>query len=175
MNQKYVITGAPGTGKTTIINCLKKQGFSCSNEISREIIADQIESGGDVVPWKNLNAFSQRVATMRKVQYKNATENKIHFFDRGLIDVIAYMRIDKIDTDKNLIEACKKTKYANSIFYTPIWEEIYINDMQRKENITRAIKIEETLLTCYKSFGYNLIEIPKIAIAERVDFVLSKI
>ena len=37
-----MITGAPGTGKTTIINQLKSLGYSCSNEISREIIAEQI-------------------------------------------------------------------------------------------------------------------------------------
>ena len=72
MNKKYIITGAPGTGKTAIINCLKKQGFSCSNEISREIITEQIASGGNVLPWKNLDAFSERVATMRKIQYENA-------------------------------------------------------------------------------------------------------
>ena len=175
MNKKYIITGAPGTGKTAIINCLKKQGFSCINEISREIIIEQIASGGDVLPWRDLEAFSERVATMRKIQYENATENNIHFFDRGIIDVIAYMKIDKIDIDKNLIEDCKKTKYANIVFYTPIWEEIYINDMERKEDIISAIKVEETLLSCYKSFGYTLIEIPKLAITQRVDFILSKI
>jgi len=39
MNQKYIITGAPGTGKTAIINALMQKGYSCAEEISREIIA----------------------------------------------------------------------------------------------------------------------------------------
>ena len=47
MNQKFIITGAPGTGKTSIINELKKRGFSISKEISREIIADELKQGGD--------------------------------------------------------------------------------------------------------------------------------
>ncbi len=66
MNQKFIITGAPGTGKTSIINELKKRGFSISKEISREIIADELKQGGDVLPWKNLKAFSERVALLRK-------------------------------------------------------------------------------------------------------------
>ena len=86
MNQKFIITGAPGTGKTSIINELKKRGFSISKEISREIITDELKQGGDVLPWKNLKAFSERVALLRKTQFDNAPENKLHFFDRSIID-----------------------------------------------------------------------------------------
>ena len=34
--EKFVITGAPGTGKTTILNHLKKIGYSCIDEISKK-------------------------------------------------------------------------------------------------------------------------------------------
>ena len=40
MEKKIVITGAPGTGKTSIIAQLKKLRHSCSEEISREIITE---------------------------------------------------------------------------------------------------------------------------------------
>ncbi len=174
MNQKFIITGAPGTGKTSIINELKKRGFSISKEISREIIADELKQGGDVLPWKNLKAFSERVALLRKTQFDNAPENKLHFFDRSIIDVFAYMKLDKI-CSKSLELQLGETQYATTVFYTPIWKEIYINDTERKEDIISAIKVEETLLSCYKSFGYTLIEIPKLTITQRADFILSKI
>ncbi len=57
MSQRYVITGAPGTGKTAIINALKERGYSCVEENSREIIAEQIINGGEILPWKNQIAF----------------------------------------------------------------------------------------------------------------------
>ncbi|MBC8265687.1 MAG: ATP-binding protein [Flavobacteriales bacterium] len=174
MEKKIVITGAPGTGKTAIIDCLKKLGYSCSKEISREIIAEQLASGGDILPWKNLQAFSERVAALRKVQFDNAPNNKIHFFDRGIVDVIAYMRIDNLEIDNYLIKKCKEMKYSKSVFYTPIWEEIYIKDKERKEDIFQAKLIEKELITAYKEFDYNLIEIPKSNIKERVKFILSK-
>ena len=53
MNQKYIITGAPGTGKTSIINELKKRGFNCIDEISRDIIAEQNINNQKSLTWKN--------------------------------------------------------------------------------------------------------------------------
>ena len=64
--EKYVITGAPGTGKTTIIEHLKKIGYSCKEEISRKIISEQIAKNGEALPWINLNLFSKKVFDLRK-------------------------------------------------------------------------------------------------------------
>ena len=57
MNNKYIITGAPGTGKTSIINDLISRDFSCVKENSREVISEQLLTGGDILPWKNQIAF----------------------------------------------------------------------------------------------------------------------
>ena len=175
MEKKIVITGAPGTGKTSIIAQLKKLGHSCSEEISREIIAEQIASGGKMLPWLDLEAFSQMVFSLRKTQYINAPTDSLHFFDRGLLDVVAYMKVDALSISEHYKEGCKKYRYNTTVFYTPIWEKIYKNDSQRKEDLNSAITIENSLLDTYKSFGYCLNEIPKLSTNDRVDFILSKI
>ena len=77
--QKFVITGAPGTGKTTIINALKARGYNCIDEISREIISNQIAIGGNALPWKDLLTFSERVFTLRETQLLNSDDNLIFF------------------------------------------------------------------------------------------------
>lgn len=171
MNQKYIITGAPGTGKTSLINELLKRGISCSKEISREIILEQLANKGDILPWKNLKQFSERVASDRKEQYNNAPNNKLHFFDRSVIDVIAYMKIANLDYSS----ISKDIDYNKMVFYTPVWKEIYIQDNERKETFEQAIEIENSLLNTYKELGYSLIKIPKLTIKERVSFILSKI
>ena len=173
MENKIVITGAPGTGKTAIINQLKSLGYSCSEEISREIIAEQIAAGGDVLPWKDLTAFSNSVFSLRKAQYINTSTDNLHFFDRSMIDVIAYLEVDKLKVSKQFLEDCKKFRYNNTVFYAPIWEEIYHKDLQRKESLSSAKKIEKSLLATYTSFGYSLVEIPKQSTKQRVDFILS--
>jgi len=175
VNQKYIITGAPGTGKTAIIDTLKKEGHSCAEEISRTIIIEQIANGGDALPWKNLATFSQQVIALRKLQHTNAPQGRTHFFDRGIIDVIAYLKHDKLAVNNEIMEMVKQFPYNKTVFYTPIWAEIYTNDNERKEDIITAKNIENVLLTTYQSFGYNLVEVPKLTVNERIAFILSKI
>ena len=175
MNQKFIITGAPGTGKTAIINALIQKGYSCAEEISREIIAEQIMIGGDILPWKNQIAFENHIANLRKDQYLNSSENENYFFDRSSIDCIAYLKLNKLEIATEINEIIKHCVFNKQVFITPFWEEIYINDGERKEDIKAAIKIENSLIDTYKSFGYTLVKVPKLSVSERVNFILSKI
>ena len=175
MNRKYIITGAPGTGKTTIINALIKKGYSCAEEISRELIAEQLSIGGDILPWKNQIAFENHIANLRKEQYLNSSENNNYFFDRSSIDCIAYLKANKLEITTEINQITKQCVFNKQVFITPFWEEIYINDGERIEDIKAAVNIENSLIETYKSLGYTLVKVPKISVNERVNFILSKI
>ena len=41
----YVLTGGPGSGKTTLIEALRSAGFTTTTEAGRAIIRDQLEIG----------------------------------------------------------------------------------------------------------------------------------
>lgn len=171
---KYVITGAPGTGKTTIVEHLKKIGYSCKEEISRKIISEQIAKNGEALPWKNLNLFSKKVFDLRKKQFLKSKE-KLCFFDRGIVDTYAYLEIGKLEISSNIKESIKTLRYNKKVFYTPVWEEIYTKDKERRESLEQAKKIEENLISCYSLHNYQLIKIPIGNIEKRVKFILSKI
>ena len=172
MNQKYIITGAPGTGKTSIINELKKRGFQCVDEDSRKIISEQIITGGEILPWKDQIAFENKISNIRTERYLAATADYICFFDRSALDSIAYLKVNDLEPTSEIIKNAKKCHFNNIVFYTPIWKEIYINDSERKENIELAIRIQESIINTYISEGYKLLEIPKSSIKERADFII---
>ena len=175
MNKKYIITGGPGTGKTSIINELRKRGFYCINENSRSIISEQIKHGGDILPLKDQISFENQITKIRTNQYLSSPEDSVCFFDRSSIDSIAYLKINNLDVPSEIIELTKQCSFNKNIFYTPIWEEIYKNDNERKENIESAKKIEKAIMETYKLKGYKLIKIPKLSIKKRADFIISKI
>ena len=175
MNQKYIITGAPGTGKTAIINELKKRGFHCIDENSREVIAEQIKNGGEILPWKNQIAFENKISNMRTEQYLTSAKDGLCFFDRSALDCIAYLKLNNLEVTSQILEDIKKCNFRKIAFYTPIWEEIYENDSERKENIATAKKIEISIISTYKSQSYELVEVPKLSIKQRADFIISKI
>ena len=58
--QRIIITGGPGFGKTTILNHLQNAGFNTFEEVARIVIKEELEIGSDVLPWKNLDAFSKK-------------------------------------------------------------------------------------------------------------------
>ncbi|MGB5418614.1 AAA family ATPase, partial [Algibacter sp.] len=45
--KKIVITGGPGTGKSTLVNELINRGHICLEEISRQVILDAKKQGID--------------------------------------------------------------------------------------------------------------------------------
>lgn len=175
MNKKFIITGAPGTGKTSIINALTKKGYNCAKEISREIIVEQIKSGGTILPWKNQIKFENKIIKRRYEQYINFKQNAICFFDRSVVDCIAYMNINNIHISTKNMKIIKECKYNKLVFYTPIWKKIYLNDNERRESIEEAEEIESSILKTYQSLDYQTLMIPKSSVEERVNFIISKI
>ena len=175
MSQKYIISGAPGTGKTTIINALKKKDHYCAEEISRELIAQQISIGGDILPWKDQIAFENKIAHKRYKQYLDSPKNCICFFDRSSVDCIAYLNNNKLESTSQINQIIKNCIFNKTVFYTPIWEEIYKNDSERQESFDQSIRIDKYLKDSYIKFGYTIIEIPKTTLDKRVNFILSQI
>ena len=46
----FVITGGPGSGKSTLIKALAERGFCTMPEAGRAIIRDQVAIGGEALP-----------------------------------------------------------------------------------------------------------------------------
>ena len=65
--------------------------------------------------------------------------------------------------------------YESKVFITPPWEDIFTTDDERKEDFETMSEIHQILHTSYKEFGYEVIELPKISPAERVNFILEQL
>jgi predicted ATPase len=47
----FVITGGPGSGKSTLIDALAGHGIFSMPEAGRSILQDQVAIGGEALPW----------------------------------------------------------------------------------------------------------------------------
>jgi predicted ATPase len=172
-NPYYIITGAPSTGKTSILNELSKQGFKCHSEIARQVIRENLDNGLEVFPWNQMRLFSDMVLDRMKDLVQSFDPNQIQFLDRSMVDLIGYMQFAGKDAPDHYIEEAMKVGYAKKVFYLPIWSDIYTTDAERKESVEEAEKIAQALHDAYHSLGFEIIEVPKGSISERVDFILS--
>lgn len=169
---RVVITGGPGTGKSTILDHLAEEGFPIHQEMSRAVIKEELNRNSDLVPWRDLPAFSEKVFKGQTGQWHEALEGKVNFYDRGIIDVIAYLKKDLLPHDA-LSELVHHYPYHRSVFLTPPWPEIYAQDTERREDLRTMQAIHDALLKTYQEFEYTVWEIPKSGPRERMNFVLQ--
>ncbi len=173
-SRKIVITGGPGTGKSSIINVLTKRGYSCLEEISRQVTLEARKEGIDQLFLTKPLLFSELLLKGRIKQFNqaNTSEKALIFIDRGIPDVIAYMDYIGDTYPQEFIEACKSHVYDHVFILAP-WQEIFKSDSERYENFEQAVKIHEHLVRTYKHYGYNLVDVPFGTIEERTDFILD--
>lgn len=66
----YIITGGPGSGKSSIIEALKKLGYLCVGEAGRQIIHEQTRIGGDALHSNNQPKFCDLMLSRSMYTYE---------------------------------------------------------------------------------------------------------
>ncbi len=168
----YVITGAPCSGKTTIIKELENLGYVVFREMARVLIDKERNSGKLTEEIrKDEGQFQKKVLKMKIELERDAPKDKIIFFDRGIPDSIPYF--DNCGLDKKEVLKFCKTKQYQKIFFL---EQLpFKNDYARVEDTKVVKKINNLLRKSYKNLGYKVIDVPVASVKERIQRILKEI
>ena len=164
-----VITGAPGTGKTAILNAL---GRGHVPESAREVLAEQRAIGGNGTPESDPSRFVEMLLqrSIRKHQAALRNGRGPVLFDRGIPDCVAYASLLGGDP-----EPCRKAaatyRYHTSVLVTRPWEGIYTTDGERKMTFEATLPFQRLIEEAYEEAGYDLIELPRGSLEERAEFL----
>lgn len=172
--QKIVITGGPGTGKSSIIAHLKDLGWICYDEISREVTREARKSGFDQLFLSHPLMFSEMLLKARQEQYQESDTHKSQtiFFDRALPDVLAYMHYIGHKTPSYFKSICQDNRY-DQVFILKPWKTIYVKDTERYESFDQALSIHNEIVSTYESHHYTLIDVPFDTVEKRTRFILK--
>lgn len=181
--KKIVITGGPSTGKTAVINKLEEQGFTCIHEVIRNMIQEKKTDDtattfatNPIVSVADPIAFNTTLLNARVAQYQSIKNKKsdLIFFDRGILDVLAYMSCFGQSYSSVFKEACTTNTY-DAIFIMPPWRKIHIPDDERFESYDESLRINDALTETYTLFGYDIQIVPKTTVDKRVSFILEQL
>ena len=169
MIKRIIITGGPSSGKTSIINALKDEGYSCFDEVSREIIHKM----NIKTAFKNVD-FEETVFNKRKKDFLNA-KSGLNFYDRSMLDNLAYLKKNKHEIPTQFKIDCENHRYHPTVFITTPWKKIYTIDNERLESFKDSIQIFKALKLVYKEANYTLVELPQSTVKERIRFIINQI
>ena len=172
----FVITGGPGSGKSALIEALQRSGHHTSVEAGRGIIHDQIAIGGNALPWSDPLLFAEMMLSWEMRSYHMAErESGSVFFDRGVPDVLGYLRVLNLPAPDHMQRAADAFRYNRRVFIAPLWREIFRQDRERKQDFDEAIRTHHAMVATYTALRYDLVEIPRSPVEARARFILDNV
>jgi len=176
--RRFIITGAPGAGKTAIVRQLELDGFGVVEEAATDIIA-AAHARGTLQPWMH-PSFIDDIASLQRDRQMRASHQRdeVQFHDRCAVCTAALAihlgypitpfltsELERIRTEA--IYEPRVFFIRNLGFVTPTEaRRISFEDTLRFEKIH-----EET----YRDFGFELVSIEPASLVERVSIITAAI
>ena len=170
MTDRFILTGAPGSGKSTILDALGG-GIRVMGEPAREILAEQRAVDGDGTHDRDRSLFVALLLQRSVDKYEAAQhEESPVMFDRGIPDCITYAVVMDVDPTPSL-EAAEAHRYHRDVLILEPWEEIYDTDDERTMSFEQTHPFHDALVDAYTRTGYSLVVVPTGSIEDRAAFV----
>ena len=172
MPRRIVITGGPGSGKTSLIMALADEGLAVMPEAGRALIRAGQAIDGPALPWRDPALFAESMLAweIRSHAAANDLSGPV-IFDRGVPDVAGYLRTIGRPVPSHVQRAMERFRYDDPVFLAPYWPEIFGPDNERRQDAAEARATAEAMRHTYTEAGYRLVELPRASIAERAAFV----
>lgn len=168
----FVVTGGPGAGKTSLITELARRGFHTIPESGRAIIREELGRGGNALPWADRTAFAAKMLERDLGAYRTAQAlSGPVIFDRGIPDILGYLALCGGPVPPQVAAAANAARYARRVFVAPYWDEIFTQDDERRQSRAEAEATCNTMRETYAALGYEIMELPRMDITRRADFV----
>ena len=172
--RRFIITGAPGAGKTAIIRQLELDGFSVVEEAATDVIA-AAHAQGTVEPWRH-PSFIDAIAHLQRDRQIRASyqPDEVQFHDRCTVCTAAlavhlgYPFSPFLTSELERVK--KEAIYQNRVFF--IRNLGFITPTEaRRISFEDGLRFEKIHEETYRSFGFELVSIEPRSLVERVSII----
>jgi predicted ATPase len=180
--KRFILTGTPGSGKTSVIRELEKLGHAVIHEAATDVISQE-QAKGMKKPWEEPE-FVDKITLMQKERQMNAAGD-LQFYDRSpfctyaLGKYLAHWKNTEFRHSPVVlgeIDRCLKDRiYRNRVFFFENLGFIEHTDA-RKISYEDALTFEQVHLDVYKEFGFDIVMVPKgLTVTQRCEFILERV
>jgi len=176
--RRFIITGAPGAGKTAIVRQLELDGFSVVEEAATDVIA-AAHAQGTVELWRH-PSFIDTIAHLQMDRQIRASyqPDEVQFHDRCVVCTAAlavYLGHPVSSFLASELERVQKEAiYQNRVFF--IRNLGFITPTEaRRISFEETVRFEKIHEETYRDFGYELIPVEPGSLVERVRIIKAAI
>jgi len=175
--KRYILTGTPGSGKTSIIQELKRKGYAVVEEAATDVIALE-QVNGDPEPWMQPD-FIDKIVCLQKQRQINTSNFpcELQFYDRSPICTYALSRYLGYPPSACLLEEMRRIEREN-IYQKQVFFIENLGFCQpteaRKISFEASLIFERIHLEIYTSLGYDFIKIPPHSLPKRVQSIAER-
>lgn len=171
-----VISGCSGGGKTALVDEMARRGWQVYSEPGRRVLRAELARGGDGLPWADTTRYAALCVALAEADYEQALHEGVPaLFDRSIIDAVAALERRGLPVSAAQRLAAEELRYAPVVFMAPPWEALFVQDDERRHDFGAAVEEHDHLLRRYAEAGYEVAPIPKLAIAERADWLEARL
>jgi predicted ATPase len=176
--RRFIITGAPGAGKTAILRQMELDGFSVVEESATDVIA-VAQARGILEPWLD-PSFIDAIAHLQRDRQIRASyqPDKVQFHDRSVVCSAAlaiylgYPFSSFLTTELERVE--KEQVFQRRVFFIRNLGFVTPTEARRIsfEDTLRFEKIHEDI---YRGFGFELFFVEPASLAQRVAIIKAAV
>ena len=170
---RYVLTGAPGSGKTALLRLLERAGHAVVEEAATDVIALE-QALGEPEPWTRPDFVDLIVTLQRERQLGEPCGRAQTFFDRSPVCTLALARY--LDLPPSPLLGAELTRISSQEIYAqPVFfvrnQGFVTSTAARRISFADSLIFEKMHEEAYRELGFGLIEVPAAPLAERAELV----
>lgn len=172
-NRFAVVTGAPGAGKTVLLERAHAEGLATSPEVARALLR---QPGGMALREEDPLGFADAMADAHRREFDRFDGHDAPvLFDRGLPDVVGFLDVSGLPVSRAIKHACRTVRYGGPVFRAPAWAEIYRQDSERIQDWAGAVASDQAVSAAWQRYGYDLVDLPLASVGDRLAFVKARL
>lgn len=169
--KRYILTGAPGAGKTAVLRQLELDGFSVVEEAATDIIA-LWQAEGISEAWKRPEFIDAIVRLQQSRERKGAAlADSVQFHDRSVVCTAAladYLQVPRSPSlERELLRVQTQCIFQRSVLFLRNLGFI-TNTEARRITYEETVRFEQIHEETYRELGFDLISIGPASVSDRV-------